>query len=50
VATLPIQAGMLERAPAGPLTVIGAVLGWRGFVFESVGDWQPARFKARPRA
>ena len=26
VACLPIQAGMLERAPAGPLTVIGAVL------------------------
>jgi steroid 5-alpha reductase family enzyme len=48
VACLPIQAGMLERAPAGPLTVIGAVLWLGGFVFESVGDWQLARFKADP--
>ena len=48
VACLPIQAGMLERAPAGPLTVVGAVLFGGGFVFESVGDWQLARFKADP--
>ncbi len=48
VATLPVQAGMLERAPAGPLTVIGAVVWLAGFVFESVGDWQLARFKADP--
>ncbi len=49
VACLPIQAGMLERAPAGPLTIIGAVLWLGGFVFESVGDWQLARFKADPK-
>ena len=49
VACLPVQAGMLERAPAGPVTVIGAVLFGGGFVFESVGDWQLARFKADPR-
>jgi steroid 5-alpha reductase family enzyme len=48
VACLPVQAGMLERAPAGPVTVIGAVLFGGGFVFESVGDWQLARFKADP--
>jgi steroid 5-alpha reductase family enzyme len=48
VATLPIQAGMLERAPAGPLTIIGAVIWLGGFVFESVGDGQLARFKADP--
>jgi steroid 5-alpha reductase family enzyme len=48
VACLPIQAGMLERAPAGPLTFIGAALWLGGFVFESVGDWQLARFKADP--
>jgi steroid 5-alpha reductase family enzyme len=48
VACLPIGAGMLERAPAGPLTVIGAVLFLSGFFFESVGDWQLARFKADP--
>jgi steroid 5-alpha reductase family enzyme len=48
LACLPIQAGMLERAPVGALTVIGAVLWLGGFVFESAGDWQLARFKADP--
>jgi len=48
LACLPIQAGMLERAAAGPVTVIGAVVWAVGFVFESVGDWQLARFKADP--
>jgi steroid 5-alpha reductase family enzyme len=48
VACLPIGAGMLERAPAGPVTIIGAVLWLGGFFFESVGDWQLARFKADP--
>jgi steroid 5-alpha reductase family enzyme len=48
VATLPIQAGLLERASAGALTIIGAVIWLGGFVFESVGDWQLARFKADP--
>ena len=47
LACLPIQAGMLERAP-GPLTVLGAAVWLGGFVFESVGDWQLARFKACP--
>ena len=46
VACLPIQAGMLERAPAGPVTAVGGVVWLGGFVFESVGDWQLARFKA----
>ena len=48
LACLPIQAGMLERAPAGPVTVLGAAVWLGGFVFESVGDWQLARFKAGP--
>jgi steroid 5-alpha reductase family enzyme len=48
LACLPVQAGMLERAPAGPVTVLGAVIWLGGFVFESVGDWQLARFKADP--
>ncbi len=48
LATVPVQAGMLERAPAGALLVIGALLWLGGFVFESVGDWQLARFKADP--
>jgi steroid 5-alpha reductase family enzyme len=46
LATAPVQLGMLERAPAGPLAVAGAVLFGVGFFFESVGDWQLARFKA----
>jgi len=48
VACLPIQAGMLERGRAGPVLVVGAALWLAGFVFESVGDWQLARFKADP--
>jgi len=47
LATVPVQLGMLERASVGPLAVIGAVLFAVGFFFESVGDWQLARFKAR---
>jgi steroid 5-alpha reductase family enzyme len=48
LATFPVQAGMSERAPVGPLTVIGAAAWLAGFVFETVGDWQLARFKAGP--
>jgi steroid 5-alpha reductase family enzyme len=48
LATVPVQAGMGERAPAGPLAIVGAVLFAVGFFFESVGDWQLYRFKADP--
>jgi steroid 5-alpha reductase family enzyme len=48
LATLPVQLGMSEDAPPGPLAVIGAVLFAAGFVFETAGDWQLARFKAYP--
>jgi steroid 5-alpha reductase family enzyme len=48
LATVPVQLGMLERSPAGPLVVIGALLFAVGFAFESIGDWQLARFKADP--
>jgi len=48
LATVPVQAGMLERAPAGPLAIVGAVLFATGSFFESVGDWQLYRFKADP--
>jgi steroid 5-alpha reductase family enzyme len=50
LATVPVQLGMLERSPAGPLVVIGAVLFAAGFAFESIGDWQLARFKASATA
>jgi steroid 5-alpha reductase family enzyme len=46
LATVPVQLGMLERARPGPLAVAGAALFAAGFAFESVGDWQLARFKA----
>jgi steroid 5-alpha reductase family enzyme len=49
LATVPVQLGMLERSPAGPLVVIGALLFTAGFAFESIGDWQLARFKASAR-
>jgi steroid 5-alpha reductase family enzyme len=48
LACLPVQVGMLERAPAGAVTVIGAGVWLGGFAFEAVGDWQLARFKADP--
>jgi len=48
LATVPVQAGMLERAKPGPLAIVGAVLFAIGFFFESVGDWQLYRFKADP--
>ena len=48
LATVPVQAGMGERAAAGPLAITGAVLFAVGFFFESVGDWQLYRFKADP--
>jgi steroid 5-alpha reductase family enzyme len=46
LATVPVQLGMLERSPAGPLVAAGALLFAVGFAFESIGDWQLARFKA----
>ena len=46
LATVPVQLGMLEPSPVGPLAVAGAVLFAVGFAFEGIGDWQLARFKA----
>ena len=48
LATVPVQLGMLESPAVGPLAVAGTVLFAVGFAFESVGDWQLARFKASP--
>ena len=48
VACLPLTAGMTARAPAGAITVVGGVVWLAGFVFEVVGDWQLARFRADP--
>ena len=48
LASFPVQAGMLQRSPAGPVTLAGAALWLTGFAFESVGDAQLARFKRNP--
>jgi steroid 5-alpha reductase family enzyme len=48
LASLPLQAGMLATAPFGALGVAGGVIWVAGFVFETVGDWQLARFRANP--
>jgi steroid 5-alpha reductase family enzyme len=49
VACLPLAAGMAQRAAPGAITVVGGILWLVGFVFETVGDWQLARFRADPR-
>ncbi|GAA1367668.1 DUF1295 domain-containing protein [Streptomyces beijiangensis] len=46
--SLPVQAAMYVRTGPGPLVWAGVVLWGVGFVFEAVGDWQLARFKADP--
>jgi steroid 5-alpha reductase family enzyme len=44
--SIPVQAAMYEHAGLGVLGVAGIVVWAVGFGFESVGDWQLARFKA----
>jgi steroid 5-alpha reductase family enzyme len=46
--SVPVQAGMFERGGPPWIAVAGAVIWLTGLVFESVGDWQLARFKADP--
>ena len=48
--SLPLQLGQLQpwAAPLVPLAWIGGGLWGIGLVFETVGDWQLARFKANP--
>ena len=50
VVSLPLLAVMQVEQPAAPrlLDAIGVVLFVVGFGFETVGDWQMARFKADP--
>lgn len=48
IVALPIVAGQLDDSPLGIWTAIGVVLWSIGLVFESVGDWQMARFKSDP--
>lgn len=51
VISLPLQIAQISPAPArlGFLDLIGAAIWVIGFLFESVGDLQLARFKANPK-
>lgn len=50
VVSLPVQLGQVSPEPAalGPLAWIGAASAVVGILFESIGDFQLARFKANP--
>jgi steroid 5-alpha reductase family enzyme len=48
VISLPLAGGIAGAAPLGWLDAAGVVLWIVGMVFETVGDWQLARFKADP--
>lgn len=47
--SLPLQIGIAAPPISVDVVVVGGILIWGlGFIFESVGDWQLARFKADP--
>lgn len=46
--SLTVQVGMFATGPLGRAAVAGVLLWVLGFVFETVGDWQLARFKKDP--
>ena len=48
VVSLPLQLGQLADSPWNLLDLCGVACWSIGFLFESVGDYQLARFKARP--
>jgi steroid 5-alpha reductase family enzyme len=48
IISLPVQIAQFGSARPGPQTYAACVLWLVGFAFESVGDWQLARFKADP--
>ncbi|RUL84638.1 DUF1295 domain-containing protein [Tautonia sociabilis] len=45
---LPVMAGQLDTSPIGFWNLLGVALWTVGFLFEAVGDYQLARFKADP--
>jgi steroid 5-alpha reductase family enzyme len=49
VISLPIQLAETDTKVALPLTSLGVVLWAVGFLCETVGDWQLAKFKADPK-
>jgi steroid 5-alpha reductase family enzyme len=48
VVSLPLLGAISGSTPLGPLDAAGVVLWTVGLLFESVGDWQLARFKSNP--
>ncbi|MFC5677055.1 DUF1295 domain-containing protein [Aeromicrobium endophyticum] len=48
VISIPVQLAMYESEPLGVIGAIGIAIWLIGFLFEAVGDWQLARFKADP--
>jgi steroid 5-alpha reductase family enzyme len=50
ITSLPLQVGQFWLKPEGlgPVAWIGIAVWCVGFIFETVGDWQLARFKADP--
>jgi steroid 5-alpha reductase family enzyme len=48
IVALPLQTGILTSGEIGPLAVAGAVVWLVGLAFETIGDYQLARFKADP--
>lgn len=48
IIALPVQTGIAQGGPLGAAVVLGGLLWGVGMFFESVGDFQLARFKANP--
>ncbi|KAA1380114.1 DUF1295 domain-containing protein [Aeromicrobium fastidiosum] len=48
IISIPVQLAMYESEPLGVIGAIGIAIWLVGFLFEAVGDWQLARFKADP--
>lgn len=46
--SLTVQVGMFSTGTLGWLALLGVLLWLLGFIFETVGDWQLAQFKADP--
>lgn len=48
IVAMPIQVSHFAAAPLGWIDAVGAIAWTIGWLFESVGDWQLARFKSNP--
>ncbi|GAB4174124.1 MAG: DUF1295 domain-containing protein [Wenzhouxiangellaceae bacterium] len=48
IVAMPVFAAMSSQRPPGWLDLLGVALWLTGFLFETLGDWQLARFKADP--